>query len=578
VAKSVDLVVKIITDTAQATKGLDQTEKTMGRVGKAALGVAGAVAGAMIVDKVVAFGKSAMQAASDTQQAMGAVDSVFGKSADQIKAWSDTSATAVGLSKSQYGQMASVIGAQLKNLGVPFDKVAQQTNDLIKMGADLAATYGGTTAQAVEALSAALRGETDPIERYGISIKQATIEAKVGKDKLKAMTIQQQKAAKTAALLALTTEQAGGAIGQFARESDTAAGSQQIATAQWQDAKSAIGTALLPVVSKLAVVMGGLAGILKEHSTLVLILVGAVGAFAVAMTVLSAATTVYTAVVTIAGQAAAKAWLAALGPIGLVIAAVLAVVAVIIFLWNKFPPFRNAVIAVWNSIRAAASAVAAWVQSVWAAIWPPLSVAVRVFGTLFKVQFALIQAVVRLAAALIGAVFRVAFGVVRAVASPVIALIAAGFRALAPVINSIANALRGPLASAFRWVGSAASAAGRVLSGAFSGFLSFINTITGAVNSLISALNRIKVPKISLPKIPGLSAAAASPAAAAVSPTGVGARLAAAPVGTRAVGGPTIIIQGAVDPEATARQIRRLIGNHDRRVGLTGTALRTGAV
>jgi phage-related protein len=582
VAKSVDLLIRVLTDTAKAQQGMSATEKTVGRTVKTIAGIAGAIGGAMAVDKVVEFGKATMESASRTQQAMGAVDSVFGKSAGQIRKWSDESASAVGLSKSQYGELASVIGAQLKNLGVPLDQVASKTNDLVKMGADLAATYGGTTAQAVEALGSALRGETDPIERYGISIKQATIEAKVGKKNLKGMTQAQQTQAKTAALLALVTEQAGGAMGQFARESDSAAGAQQIATAQWEDAKSAIGTALLPLVSKLASVLGGMAGFIKDNSTAFLILVGVLGAVAGAIATVSAATSVYEAIVLVVGAESAAAWAAALWPILLVVAAVAAVIAILVVLWNKFPPFRNAVIAVWNGIRAAAVAVANWVRTAWQAIWPAISVALRVFATLFRVQFTIISTTVRLVAAIIGAVFRVAFGVIRAVATPVIAILRAGFNAIRPMVVAVASALRGPLGSALSFIGSAARAAGSVLSSAFSGFLSFIRTITGAVESLIGALNRIKVPKISLPKIPGLGRSVPAGTTAVAAPGGT---FRASPLIDGRVGGTTstrsgavvINITGAIDPESTARQIRRILDAHDRRMATTGV-LRTGTV
>ena len=56
--------------------------------------------------------------------------------------------------------------ALLKNKGLITSR--QKTLDLVKIGADLSATYGGTAKDAIEALNAAMRGESDPIERYGI--------------------------------------------------------------------------------------------------------------------------------------------------------------------------------------------------------------------------------------------------------------------------------------------------------------------------------------------------------------------------------------------------------------------------
>jgi hypothetical protein len=38
----------------------------------------------------------------------------------------------------------------------------------------------------------------------------------------------------------------------------------------------------------------------------------------------------------------------------------------------------------------------------------------------------------------------------------------------------------------------------------------------------------------------------------------------------RSIAGPTIVVNGAIDPEATARQIRRILAGHDRRMGLAG--------
>src|SRR4029077_20845634 len=179
-AQSATLVVKVIGDTSSASRSIDQTagrmDKFRGTMSKMALPAA--VAGAA----VIAFGRAAFDAASRTQQAMGAVDTVFGSSAGQIRRWASGSADSVGLARSEYGELASVIGAQLLNLGVPMDKVAGKTNDLVNVGADLAATYGGTTADAVEALSSVLRGETDPIEKYGISIRQATVDAEMAKE------------------------------------------------------------------------------------------------------------------------------------------------------------------------------------------------------------------------------------------------------------------------------------------------------------------------------------------------------------------------------------------------------------
>src|SRR5699024_5417041 len=102
---------------------------------------------------------------------------VFGKSFDTLNAASKKAATQLGLSRNEYLQLATVVGAGLKGQGLA--DYAGQSQKLLKLGADLAAQYGGSTKDAMEALASFMRGETDPIERYGVSLKQSDINARL---------------------------------------------------------------------------------------------------------------------------------------------------------------------------------------------------------------------------------------------------------------------------------------------------------------------------------------------------------------------------------------------------------------
>ncbi len=574
--RSAILSIKILTDASKATKGLDEAS---GKVGKFQQGIGKAAApAALAIGAVVAFGKAAADSASRTEQAMGALDSVFGASAAQVKKWSETSSTAVGLSKSEYGELASVIGAQLKNMGVPLDQIAGKTNDLVTMGADLAATFGGTTADAVSALGSALRGETDPIEKYGISIKQADIAARMAADGTAGLEGEAGEAAKTAALLALATDQAGGAMGQFARESDSAAGSSQVAAAPWEDAKSALGTALLPAMTALAGVLATVAKLIKENTTVFYVIVGAIVAMSAAILVLNAVTAIQTALTTAFGAAAVAAWAAALWPILLVIAAIAAVVAIILWAWKNVDWFRNGVLAAWGAIKAATSAVASFLRSAWAAVWAFLSAALRPFIAVVQLGFRLIAAVARVVGDVVKQIWRAVFWAIQAASIVVRNAITAAFRAVSGPVTAVANTVKRIWTTVFSALRSAASSIGSALSGPFKVVESAVRRVIGAVESLIGWLNRIKVPKISLPKLPGLNTTTA------ITPAGPGVATTAGRLATpssrasTSSAGVTIVINGAIDPEATARQIRRILNAHGRRMGLTGAGLSTGVV
>lgn len=233
----------------QAEGGVGKLKQSMSALG---IGMKGLAAGAIGFGATAAFaiGKQAVGAASNLQQSMGAVDDVFKSSAKQVHAYAQKAADAVGLSRNQYNEMATLIGTQLKNGGTAANQLADQANKVIKIGADLSAQFGGSTKDAVDALSAALKGERDPIEKYGISLTQNAIDAEAAALGYKKVNGQLTTQATQAATLSLIHKQSADSTGKFARETDTLAHKQQVLSAKWEDAKAKLGNMLLPIVTK----------------------------------------------------------------------------------------------------------------------------------------------------------------------------------------------------------------------------------------------------------------------------------------------------------------------------------------
>lgn len=231
--------------------------KSAGRGFGAAFGVAAAAVGALGIGS---FFKSAVSGAADLEQSVGAIDSVFKGSAGQMHDWAKSAATDVGLSANEFNELGTLIGSQLKNGGTAMDELGPKTKALIGTGADLASMFGGSTQEAVEALSSALKGERDPIERYGVSLNQAKIDAEAAALGFKKVNGSFEQSAQQAATLSLITKQTADATGNFGRETDTLAHKQQVLSAKWADGKAAIGSALLPAVSALTGALGTVLG------------------------------------------------------------------------------------------------------------------------------------------------------------------------------------------------------------------------------------------------------------------------------------------------------------------------------
>src|SRR5690606_36276603 len=82
------------------------------------------------------------------------------------------------------------------------------------------------------------KGERDPIEKYGVTLRQASIDAQALEMGFKktGKTIDQN--AQSAATIALIMAQTADAQGNFSRETDTLAHKQQVAGAQWANLKA----------------------------------------------------------------------------------------------------------------------------------------------------------------------------------------------------------------------------------------------------------------------------------------------------------------------------------------------------
>lgn len=248
----------ILANAAQAKKELDSfagtAEKSTGRVGStlAKFGKVAALGAAAAGVAVAGFAVSAVKSASDSQQSLGATETVFGKFAKNVVKTSDDAAKKYGLSANTYRENANLIGSLFKNQGVATDQLAGKTEKIVGVGADLAATFGGTTTDAVGALGAAFKGEFDSLEKYGISLKESTISAELaarGQDKLTGAAL---AAAKQQVTSDLIMKQSTSAQGAFARETDTLAHQQQVLGAQFENVKAKVGSALLPVLTAAA--------------------------------------------------------------------------------------------------------------------------------------------------------------------------------------------------------------------------------------------------------------------------------------------------------------------------------------
>jgi hypothetical protein len=241
---------KLTNATIGAQTSLQSLQNKAATVGTNIARIAGAIGLSLGFRAIVDGARDAVRAASDLEQQFGALDSIFKDNSAEMKIFSKEM-NKIGLSSADAARESAYLGAMLKGSGVSIDDTTDKTKDLVRLAGDLAATFGGPTSQAVAAIASLMRGERDPIERYGVSLKQVDINAQMLTDAKNGLTFASEKEAAMNATLTLLYAKTVDAQGQAAREADTYAAKLGELQARMTDASVEIGEALLPMLTKL---------------------------------------------------------------------------------------------------------------------------------------------------------------------------------------------------------------------------------------------------------------------------------------------------------------------------------------
>ena len=236
-------------------KGLSTAEKQTDNFSKKVLdrskkmakafALAGAAAGALAVK----LGVDAAKAASDMSEEISKANVIFGEGAKEIEDFSKQAAKSLGLSRMEAMKANSTFAILGKGAGLTGKDLTKFSKSATTLAADLGSFFNTNADEAITAIGAALRGESEPIRKYGVLLNDATIKAKAMEmglyDGKGALDVQ----AKSLAAYEVILEQTTDAQGDFARTSDGAAGQTKIFQAELDNLKVTFGNNLLPIMT-----------------------------------------------------------------------------------------------------------------------------------------------------------------------------------------------------------------------------------------------------------------------------------------------------------------------------------------
>ncbi len=268
-----ELFVKLGLDSSEFDAGVDNAEKKgstfggkIGNILGKGLGIAAAGA-ATAIGAVGGMIASSIGPASDLAETTSKVGVVFGQSSAAVLEWGKTTASSIGMSSNVALSAAGTYGNLFRAMGMTEDTSSQMSTSLVELAGDLASFNNMDPTAVLDALRSGLSGETEPLKRLGVNLNQAGIEAKAMALGLWDGEGAMSAGAKAQATYALVMEQTALAQGDYARTSKGLANTQRSLTATFEDIKSSIGSAFLPLIEDAAGFALDFAGGLKEIVT-----------------------------------------------------------------------------------------------------------------------------------------------------------------------------------------------------------------------------------------------------------------------------------------------------------------------
>lgn len=251
-----ELQVLITANTTALQKEISKTNSKISSLTKSADKTQGGVMSAFkkLKTGIVALGIGKVIADS-IKMGMDAVesDSLFetslGNMADEVRAWSDEIADALGLNAVAMRKNTGVIYNMTSSMGVASDNALKMSKGVSLLAEDMASFYNLNSTEAFNKIRAGLTGETEPLKALGILVDENTIKqvaysegiATTGSE----LTQQQKVLARYVAIL----KQTGNAQGDLARTINSPANQLRILKNQVSQLGLAFSNFLMPIIS-----------------------------------------------------------------------------------------------------------------------------------------------------------------------------------------------------------------------------------------------------------------------------------------------------------------------------------------
>ena len=220
--------IETLMDTKGFSKGMNSIESRIGNL-KGAIGkLGGVIAATFAVQKLVKFGKEAIDFGSDLQEVQNVVDVTFTTLSEQVNEFAKNAAESAGLSETMAKRYTGTFGAMAKAFGFAESESFNMSTALTQLAGDVASFYNISQDEAYTKLKSVFTGETETLKDLGVVMTQSALDSYALAKGMGKTTKQMSEQEKVALRYSFVLEQLSAAQGDFARTSDSWANQTRI--------------------------------------------------------------------------------------------------------------------------------------------------------------------------------------------------------------------------------------------------------------------------------------------------------------------------------------------------------------
>lgn len=333
-------------------KGVDDQVKTagagMGKFSGQLKTLAAGIGAAFSAAAVMNFAKQSVMASSNMEESLSKVRVVFGEGAAEVEAFGRNAAVNLGISNQAALEATGTYGNLFQAFGLGQGESQKMSTSLVQLASDMASFNNTSVDDAILALRSGLSGETEPLKKFGVALSEVRLKTEaMALGLITSTSGALTPAAKAQASYSLILKDTKLAQGDYARTAEGTANTMKTLQAKFEDAKVAVGDALMPAFKGLLAILKVLIPVLTAIGDFFKNNQDEVKAFAITIGVLGTAYAAYTVYLKAAIiQQKILNLVQKMNPIGLIIVAVALLVAGMVKLFKSNETFRKIVITV----------------------------------------------------------------------------------------------------------------------------------------------------------------------------------------------------------------------------------------